>query len=92
MGLVELAIAILVLGISAIDAAVPLAVWSRTRDPRFLLVAGAGGCLALLGGIWAWGALPIGAPAYANAELPVLLITLAGAVFLLAASTWPRRG
>jgi hypothetical protein len=91
MGLVELFVAVLIAGISVVNAAVPLAAWSRARDGRFLLVAGANAFLAILGLVWTWGELPGNPPAYTAVELPVLLLVFFAALLLLASSLWPRR-
>jgi Na+-transporting methylmalonyl-CoA/oxaloacetate decarboxylase gamma subunit len=90
VGLVELFVSVLIVGISAINAAVPSAAWSRSRDPRFLLLAAANGVFALLGAVWTWGQLPTSPPVYAQAQLPVLGIALVIAFLLLATTLWPR--
>ena len=62
MELQDFFVSVLIVGISCVNAAVPLAAWSRARDGRFLLLAGANGFLALAGAIWAWGVLPVNLP------------------------------
>ncbi len=91
MGLLELFVAVLIVGISAINAAVPLAAWRRAGDGRFLLLCGASLAFVLLGSIWAWGTLPLGPPAYAEADLPVLLLAFVAVLLLLVSSLWPRK-
>ena len=91
MGLLELFVAVLIVGISAINAAVPLAAWRRAGDGRFLLLSGASLAFGLLGLIWTWGTLPLGPPEYAEAELPVLLVALLAVLLLLVSSLWPRK-
>jgi len=91
MGLLELFVAVLIAGVSAINAAVPLAAWLRAHDGRFLFLVGANALLALLGAVWAWGELPGAPPSYTAVELPVLVITLLATLLLLATSLWRRR-
>ncbi len=91
MGLPELFVAVLLAGLSAVNAALPLAAWGRLRDPRFLLLGGASGGLLVLGALWTWGQLPVGPPSYTAAQLPVLLLALLVSVLLLAATLVPRR-
>jgi predicted lysophospholipase L1 biosynthesis ABC-type transport system permease subunit len=91
MGPVELFLAALLTGISLVNLAVPAAAWQRTRDPRFLMIIGANTALLITGIVWSWGQLPLGAPAYASVQLPVLALVLLAALFLLASSLWPRR-
>ncbi len=91
MGLIELFIAVLIAGISVVNAAVPLGAWFRARDARFLLITGANAMLAALGGVWIWGQLPVSPPGYASVGLPVLLIVLLATLLWLASSLWRRR-
>jgi len=91
MGLVELFVAVLIAGVSVVNAGVPLAAWWRAHDQRFLCLVGANALLALLGGIWAWGQLPVSPPSYASAALPVLLVALLATLLFLATSLWRRR-
>ncbi len=92
MVLPELFVAVVVAGISAINAAIPAAAWNRSRDGRFLLLASANLVLAALGTVWAWGELPpLHPPSWATPALPTELILLVGAVLLLATTVWPRR-
>lgn len=90
VGLVELFVSVLIVGLSAINLAVPLAAWSRARDVRFLLLAAANAAIALLGGVWTWGQLPVGAPSFTQVQLPVLGIVLIATLLLLATTLWPR--
>ncbi|HXQ79351.1 MAG: hypothetical protein WB788_08180 [Thermoplasmata archaeon] len=90
MGLVELFVAVLVTGISCINAGVPTGAFFRSRDGRFLALAGANALLALLGGLWTWGELPLSPPSWAVPNLPVLALTLLVALLLLATTLWPR--
>jgi len=91
MGLVELFVAVLIAGVSVVNAAVPLAAWVRAHDGRFLLLVGANAMLAVLGAVWIWGELPVSAPSYATVGLPILGIVLLATLLLLATSLWPRR-
>lgn len=91
VGLLELFAAALIAGISVVNAAAPIAAWTRSRDPRFVILATAHLGAALLGGIWTWGQLPVDPPSYAAAGFPVLGIALAVVLLLLVASLWPRR-
>lgn len=91
MGLPELFVAGLIAGLSAVNAALPIAAWARLRDPRFLLLGGASLGLLAVGLIWTWGQLPDSPPSYATAELPVLLLVLLIVVLLLGSTLVPRR-
>jgi formate hydrogenlyase subunit 4 len=91
VGLLELFLAVLITGISAVNAAMPVAAWGRARDARFLLLAAANLLLAVLGVTWVWGQLPVNPPTYTDSHLPELGMVLAATVFLLAATLWPRR-
>ncbi|MFY9716383.1 MAG: hypothetical protein WAK40_00370 [Thermoplasmata archaeon] len=91
MVLLELFAAILVAGISCVNAAIPAAAWARSRDSRFLLLMGSNGGLVLLGGLWGWGELPVSPPSWAVPELPTELVVLAVTILLLATTLWPRR-
>jgi peptidoglycan/LPS O-acetylase OafA/YrhL len=91
VGLLELFVAVLVAGIALVNASPPTAAWARSRDPRFLLLSAGHAGIALLGGLWAWGELPWGAPAWAAAPLPVLALALLVVVLFLATTLWPRR-
>ncbi len=90
VGLAELFAAVLIAGVSATNAAIPTGVFLRLRDARFLLLAGANATFAVLGGIWAWGQLPLGPPSWTAASLPVLAIALLVSLLLLATTLWPR--
>ena len=91
MGLPERFVAVLIVGVSAVNAGAPVAAWSRARDRRFLLLFGANLILAAVGAVWVWGQLPVSPPSFAAAELPVLGPVLLAALLLLAATLWPRR-
>jgi hypothetical protein len=92
MGLPELFVAALIVGLSAVNTLVPLTAWSRARDPRLLLVAGANVCLLVLGALWAWGALPAGAGSeFASPPWPVLVLVFGTALLLLGTALLPRR-
>jgi len=88
--LVGFTLAGLIAGVSLANLAAPLLAWTRTREARFWLVAGANGCLFLLGALWAVGEFP-GAPEWTTAEVPVLAVALAATVLLLGSTLWPRR-
>ncbi|HKN06128.1 MAG TPA: hypothetical protein VJ021_00795 [Thermoplasmata archaeon] len=90
MGLVELFVAVLVTGISCVNAGIPTGAFVRSQDGRFLVLAGANALLALLGALWTWGELPLNAPSWAVPNLPVLALTLLVALLLLATTLWPR--
>ena len=91
MGLAELFVSVLIVGISCVNAAPPAAAWARSRDGRFLILSSANVALAVLGLVWVWGQLPWSPPAWASAELPVLLIALLVTLLFLATTLWPRR-
>jgi hypothetical protein len=86
----ELFAAVLLAGVSCVNAAIPAGAWGRSRDGRFLLLAGANGVLAVLGALWAWAELPFSAPGWASPTLPIELVVLLAAFLLLATTLWPR--
>jgi hypothetical protein len=90
VGLPELFVAVLIAGVACVNAAIPLAAWTRSRDGRFLLLATSNAGLAVLGGLWAWGELPVAPPAWAGAQLPAELVVLAVTLLILATTLWPR--
>lgn len=90
MGLAELFLAVLIVGVSAVNAAVPIAAWTRAHDSRFLLLATANLGLAALGVVWTWGQLPGNPPSYSAVQLPVLAIALVATLLFLAATLSPR--
>jgi hypothetical protein len=91
MGLAELFVAGLITGLSVVNTIVVLGAWSRARDPRLLLVAGANACLLVVGLLWAWGQIP-GAPSeFAAPSWPVLILVLVATFFLLGTALLPRR-
>jgi hypothetical protein len=91
MGLPELFVAVLIAGISIVNAVVALGAWSRARDPRLLLVAGANGSVLLVGLLWAWGQFPGGPSEFAAPSWPVLILVLVASLFLLGTALLPRR-
>ncbi len=91
MGLAELFVAVLIVGVSCINMALPALAFSRSGDGRFLAVTGANGVLALLGALWAWGQLPVNPPGWTGASWPILGLALLAALLLLASTLWPRR-
>ncbi len=88
MGLVELFVASLIVGISLVNSAVPWAAWGRSRDGRFALLGLANALLAAVGAVWVWGQLPVGPPSYAASQLPVLGLVLLASLALLATTIW----
>ncbi len=90
MGLPELFVAVLMAGVSCVNAAVPTGAYLRSRDGRFLGLASANGVLALLGALWTWGELPLGPPSWAIPTLPILVLALLVTLLLLATTLWPR--
>jgi formate hydrogenlyase subunit 4 len=92
VGLVELFLAVLVVGFSAINAGVPFAAWGRARDGRFALLGAGHLGLAALGAIWVWGAWPGTPPPSAVAPWPILTLVVAVVLLWFAATLWrPRR-
>jgi hypothetical protein len=91
VGVAELFVAVLIVGLSCVNAAPPAAAWVRSHDLRFVLLAAAQLALAALGLVWAWGQLPWGAPAWTAVQLPVLGIVLLVALLFLATTLGPRR-
>ena len=90
MGLEELFVAVLIAGISLINAVVAGAAWSRARDPRLLLVAGANAGLLAVGALWAWGQVPGGPSEFGAPSWPVLLLVLVVTLLLLGTALVPR--
>jgi hypothetical protein len=91
MGLPELFVAALIVGLSVVNAIVALGAWSRARDPRLLLVSGANVSVLLVGLLWAWGQFPGGPSEFANPSWPVLILVLVAALLLLGTALFPRR-
>ncbi|MGP8072289.1 MAG: hypothetical protein ACLPZM_04070 [Thermoplasmata archaeon] len=91
MGLFELFVAVLIAGMSCINAALPASAYVRARDARFLLLASANAGLVLLGGLWIWGELPVSPPSWTAATLPILVLVLIVTLLLLATTLLPRR-
>jgi type II secretory pathway pseudopilin PulG len=91
VGLLELFVAVLVIGVSLVNAGPPVAAWSRSRDVRFLFLAASNVGLALLGAVGAWGQLPYSPPAWAVLQLPVLALLLLVVLLLLVTTVLPRR-
>jgi hypothetical protein len=91
VGLAELFVAVLIVGVSGVNAGVPVAAWTRARDGRFLILTAANAVLAVLGAVWTWGQLPVSPPSYTQVELPVLALALVATLLLLATTLWPRR-
>jgi hypothetical protein len=91
MGLAELFVAALIAGLSVVNVVVAIGAWSRARDARLLLVAGANASLLIVGGLWAWGQLPGGPSDFAAPSWPVLILVLAATLFLLGTALLPRR-
>jgi hypothetical protein len=91
MELLALVLALGIVAASGLASGIPIAAWSRTRDPRFLLVAGADLALLALGIVWAYGELPVSPPGYAASTLPALALAAVAAVLLLATGLIRRR-
>jgi len=91
VGLTELFVAVLIVGISCVNAAPPAAAWRRQHDGRFLFLSAANVGLAVVGLVWTWGQLPWNPPAWASAQLPVLVLVLLVTLLFLATTLWPRR-
>jgi len=91
VGIAELFLAVVIVGVSCVNAALPASAWARSGDARFGLLSAANVVLAVLGGVWVWGQLPWNPPSWAAAEWPVLLLALLVALLLLATTVWPRR-
>ncbi len=86
MGLVELFVAVLIAGVSSLNAVLPALAGRRTGDPRFVLLTAANALFALLGVLWAWGELDVGAPSWTSVNLPILGVALLGVLLLLAST------
>ncbi len=91
MGLPELFLAVLIVGLSLINLALPLFAWRRSGESRFFLVAASNAGLAGLGGLWTWGAMPLGAPSWTVASLPILGLVLLVAVLSLLSTLIPSQ-
>ncbi len=91
MGLALLFVTALIAGLSLVNVTVAGAAWSRARDPRLLLVAGANTGLFLVGLLWAWGQVPSGPSEFATPSWPIVLLVLLVTVLLLGTALIPRR-
>ncbi|MCI4334883.1 MAG: hypothetical protein L3K04_04585 [Thermoplasmata archaeon] len=91
MGFPEILLAAATAGAAGLGSGVPVAAWGRTRDPRFLLIAGANLALLALGLVWLWAYAAPTPPSYAVASLPEVALGALVAVLLLSASLLPRR-
>ncbi len=91
MGLVEIFLAVLIVGISCVNAAAPAAAWWRSKDGRFLMLSAANVMLAVLGSLWVWGELPGNPPSWTAVGTPILVVTLIAVLLFLATTLWPRR-
>ena len=91
MGLVELFVAVLIAGVSLVNAGPAAAAAVRSRDARFVALATANALLALLGALWAWGELPYSAPAWTAVQLPILGLVFIVVLLFLATTLLPRR-
>ena len=90
MALVELFVAVVIAGVSCVNAAMPGAAWGRSHDGRFVALAAANAALALLGGLWTWGQLPVSAPSWTGTPLVPEMCVLGAAVLFLASTLVPR--
>lgn len=90
MGLAELFVAVLVLGISCVNAAMPAGAYARSKDARFLALSAGNLALAVLGVFWTWGQLPLSPPAWTSASLVSMVVVLVVTLLFLAATVWPR--
>ena len=90
MALVEIFIAVVIAGVSCINATPPALAWSRSRDGRFLFLATANLGLAALGALWAWGQVPGGPSEFGAPSWPVLLLVLVVTLLLLGTALVPR--
>jgi len=86
----ELFAAVVIAGLSSVNAAIPGAAWGRSRDFRFLLVAAANGLLAVVGAVWVWGLLPDSPPSWTRVAWPIELLVLAVVLLLLLSTVSPR--
>jgi len=91
VGLAELFVAVVIVGVSCVNAAAPAAAWWRARDGRFLFLSAANLGIAALGLVWVWGQFPWSPPSWTNVELPVAGLVLLVTLLLLATTLWPRR-
>lgn len=91
MGLVELFLAVVIVGISCVNAALPAVAWGRSKDGRFFLLSTANAVLAILGALWVWGQLPGNPPSWTAVDSPILAVVLLAVLLFLATTLWPRR-
>ena len=92
MAVGELLLALVIAVASAVGSTVPVGAWFRTRDPRFLLVAGAELCFLALSMAWAYGQVESTAPSYTHVTVSTLGATALASVLLLLSGLLPRRG
>jgi hypothetical protein len=91
MALGELLLSLVVVVGSGVGSMVPMAAWSRTKEPRFLLVAGGSLSLLALGVVWAYGQSVSNAPSYAHVTIATAALTALAAVLWLLSGVIPRR-
>jgi hypothetical protein len=91
MALGELFLALIIGLASGIGSMVPVAAYLRTREPRFLLVAGGALCLLALGTVWAYGQAVSNPPSYTQTSLAALALTTLAALLWLSSGLVPRR-
>jgi hypothetical protein len=87
----DLFVSVLIVGLSLINAAIPIGAWRQSSDRRYLWLSLANAFLAILGAIWAYGVLPVAPPSWTAPQFPIPLIVLAAVVAFLLAALWPRR-
>ena len=91
MGILELFAAVLIVGVSCLNASLPAVAWRRAGDRRFLALTAGHALVAALGGVWVWGELPVSAPGWSVATGPILGLVLLATLLFLASTLWPRR-
>jgi hypothetical protein len=91
MALAELALAALIVAFSAVGSSIPVAAWSRTREPRYLSIGGANLALLVLGLVWADGFVSASAPTFTATTEPAEALVVVAAALLLLGALLPRR-
>jgi len=89
--LLELFLSVLVAGISALNSAIPFAVWRRTGDARFVFLSLANALLSVLGLVWVWGQLPVNPPSFTSVSDSTLALVLLAVLLFLVATLGRRR-
>ena len=91
MALTGLLLGLVTAVLALVASSAPVAAWTRTRDPRFLLIAGADLALLAIGVLAVYGNSASRAPAFTSISAAALGLVALAALALLVTGLWPRR-